>query len=140
VSIDTNIVFFAVVLFGVAINLAIYLFTLWRGRAVENEDLKPLANISIAARIDEDIAPARRDTLRYVLFCGSDEHPAGGWRDRARPFATIAEASETGKRMMTPPHEYNWWHVVDLAEFNIVKVGACLHADFVPTIDERLGA
>lgn len=57
---------------------------------------------------------------RYLLFCGSDYYPDGGWKDFHSSHDSAAEAIETVARMASYERP-DWWHILDLETLQIVK-------------------
>lgn len=54
---------------------------------------------------------------RYLLFCGFQYYPGGGWNDFEGDYDTTKEAlSDIGE-------EDDWYHIVDIKTGAIVKYG-----------------
>lgn len=50
---------------------------------------------------------------RFLLFCGSNYYPDGGWHDYAGDFETLDQATTEAERSTSFDHRFDWWHVVD---------------------------
>jgi hypothetical protein len=57
---------------------------------------------------------------QYLLFAGMTYYPSGGWKDYVESFDSIEEA-EARYRADYEDEYYNWYHVVDLHTYEIVK-------------------
>jgi len=66
---------------------------------------------------------------RFILFCGAEYYPFGGWQDafddggNLQEYDTLAEVKEAGREFALVRECYFWWHVVDLEEGKIVWEG-----------------
>jgi hypothetical protein len=68
---------------------------------------------------------------RYLLFCGNNYYPNGGWSDLIGAFDTIEECG--------PPNhfvdrygdtvEVDWWHLVDTEVLAIIDQGEISHEE-----------
>lgn len=56
---------------------------------------------------------------RFLLFCGMQYYPSGGWNDlRDKGYDTLEEALKAAAN-----RNADWWHIVDLNEGRIVEFG-----------------
>jgi len=55
---------------------------------------------------------------RFLLFCGSQYYPGGGWYDFSKSFDSKEEAL---KAAAAPDRSYDWWHIVDRDSGKIVE-------------------
>ncbi len=53
---------------------------------------------------------------KYLLFCGLDYYPDGGWDD----FISSGEYEEIVKDKDEIQNMYDWWQIVDLETMKIV--------------------
>jgi hypothetical protein len=62
---------------------------------------------------------------RYLLFCGTQYYPNGGWEDFRNSYRSLREAEINA--------DGDWWHIVDAATGQIVKEysleGGCREAN-----------
>lgn len=63
---------------------------------------------------------------RYFLFGGNFGYVFGGWKDFRETFPSIYAATVIANKK-----DWDWWHVVDLDTFEIVR-------DFTRTKEEYL--
>ena len=61
----------------------------------------------------------------YVVFCGSDHDPEGGWRDHLSTHGTLKEAMDAG----TLPIGGGWAHVVELADGRALRIWLWSHGE-----------
>lgn len=54
----------------------------------------------------------------FALFAGHNFYPSGGWDDHIATFLTLEEAQHARNARS---HNYDWFHIVDLAKGEIVE-------------------
>jgi hypothetical protein len=54
---------------------------------------------------------------RYLVFCGDNYYPCGGWHDFQKGFDTVGEA----KDYLLFLSNYDWFQIVDAETMNVVS-------------------